>query len=102
MSISLSSASEAEPPDLPPETRIACRLRDRLRSEGIDPAERPDEVERVAVAEVQRHNDFALARGLEAVDDESAAVRRVLASVAGYGPLQALLDDPSVEERRSL
>ncbi|APF35631.1 pilus assembly protein CpaF [Microbacterium paludicola] len=77
---------------------MACRLRDRLRSEGIDPAERPDEVERVAAAEVQRHNDFALARGLEAVDDESAAVRRVLASVAGYGPLQALLDDPSVEE----
>ncbi|WP_240309652.1 ATPase, T2SS/T4P/T4SS family [Microbacterium arborescens] len=98
MSISLSSASGSEAPDLPPETRIACRLRDRLRSEGIDPAERPDEVERVAVAEVQRHNDFALARGLEAVDDESAAVRRVLASVAGYGPLQALLDDPSVEE----
>lgn len=98
VSISLSSASGSEPPDLPPETRIACRLRDRLRSEGIDPAERPDEVERVAVAEVQRHNDFALARGLEAVDDEDSAVRRVLASVAGYGPLQALLDDPSVEE----
>ncbi|WP_412939066.1 CpaF family protein [Microbacterium sp. 2P01SA-2] len=98
MSISLSSASGSELPDLPPETRIACRLRDRLRSEGIDPAERPDEVERVAVAEVQRHNDFALARGLEAVDDEDSAVRRVLASVAGYGPLQALLDDPSVEE----
>ncbi|MDQ1216397.1 pilus assembly protein CpaF [Microbacterium arborescens] len=98
VSISLSSASGSEPPDLPPETRIACRLRDRLRSEGIDPAERPDEVERVAVAEVQRHNDFALARGLAAVDDEVSAVRRVLASVAGYGPLQALLDDPSVEE----
>lgn len=66
--------------------------------EGIDPARRPDEAERVAVAEVRRHNDFALARGLEPVDDEDAAVRRVMASVAGYGPLQALLDDPSVEE----
>lgn len=86
----------------PPETSslssIAVRVRDRLRSEGIDPARRPDEAERVAVAEVRRHNDFALARGLEPVDDEDAAVRRVMASVAGYGPLQALLDDPSVEE----
>lgn len=79
-------------------SQIAVRVRDRLRSEGIDPARRPDEAERVAVAEVRQHNDFALARGLEPVDDEDSAVRRVMASVAGYGPLQALLDDPSVEE----
>ncbi len=32
------------------------------------------------------------------VDDESACVREVLASVAGYGPLQPYLDDPTVEE----
>ncbi|SDQ13598.1 pilus assembly protein CpaF [Microbacterium sp. cf332] len=79
-------------------TAIATRVRDRLRSEGVDPARRPDEAERVAVAEVRRHNDVALARGLTPFDDEPAAVRGVLATVAGYGPLQALLDDPRVEE----
>ena len=30
--------------------------------------------------------------------DESACVREVLAAVTGYGPLQAYLDDPTVEE----
>lgn len=48
--------------------------------------------------EIRRHNDFALARGLEPVDDEAACARDVLAAVSGYGPLQAYLDDPSVEE----
>ncbi|MGA7148717.1 MAG: ATPase, T2SS/T4P/T4SS family, partial [Microbacterium sp.] len=52
----------------------------------------------VARAEVRRHNDYALARGLSPVDDESACVREVLAAVSGYGPLQAYLDDPTVEE----
>lgn len=92
------AASAPPPPGTSSLSSIAVRVRDRLRSEGIDPARRPDEAERVAVAEVRQHNDFALARGLEPVDDEDAAVRRVMASVAGYGPLQALLDDPSVEE----
>lgn len=92
------AASAPPPPGTSSLSSIAVRVRDRLRSEGIDPARRPDEAERVAVAEVRQHNDFALARGLEPVDDEDSAVRRVMASVAGYGPLQALLDDPSVEE----
>ena len=47
---------------------------------------------------MQRHNDYALARGLAPVDDEARCVREVLAAVSGYGPLQAYLDDPSVEE----
>jgi len=58
----------------------------------------PDRAQQVAAAEVRRHNDFALARGMEFVDDEPLAVREVLARVTGYGPLQALLDDPEVEE----
>lgn len=77
---------------------IAERVRDRLRADEADPLRHPDRVHQVAVSEVRRHNDFALARGLEFVDDEAAAVRDVLARVTGYGPLQALLDDPEVEE----
>ncbi|SDH09948.1 CpaF family protein [Microbacterium pygmaeum] len=77
---------------------VAERVRERLRAERTDPARDPELAMRIVHAEVRRHNDFALARGLAPVDDEDACVREVLASVAGYGPLQAYLDDPTVEE----
>lgn len=87
------------PPSAPPvATVVAERVRERLRAERADPSRDPDLAVQVARAEVRRHNDFALARGLAPVDDESACVREVLAAVAGYGPLQAYLDDPTVEE----
>ncbi|MGX9349102.1 CpaF family protein [Microbacterium sp. KNMS] len=77
---------------------VAERVRDRLRADQTDPSRAPEAVLRIAQAEVRRHNDFALARGLAIVDDEQAAVREVLAAVTGYGPLQEHLDDPTVEE----
>ncbi|MFT4219875.1 MAG: ATPase, T2SS/T4P/T4SS family [Microbacterium sp.] len=81
-----------------PSAIVAERVRERLRAEQADPSREPDLAARIARAEVRRHNDYALARGLAAVDDEAACVREVLADVAGYGPLQAYLDDPTVEE----
>ncbi len=81
-----------------PAALVAERVRERLRAERADPARNPELAAQVVRAEVRRHNDFALARGLAPVDDEAACVREVLASVAGYGPLQPYLDDPMVEE----
>lgn len=81
-----------------PAAMVAERVRERLRAERMDPAREPDRAAQIVRMEVRRHNDFALARGLAAVDDEPACVREVLASVAGYGPLQPYLDDPTVEE----
>ena len=86
------------PTALAPAAVVAERVRERLRAERSDPARDPEFAAQVARAEVQRHNDFALARGLRPVDDEAACVREVLAAVAGYGPLQPHLDDPTVEE----
>lgn len=77
---------------------VVERVRERLRAEQADPSRDPELALRIAHAEVRRHNDFALARGLAPVDDEHACVREVMAAVSGYGPLQALLDDPTVEE----
>ena len=77
---------------------VAERVRERLRAERSDPTRDPEFAAQVARAEVRRHNDFALARGLAPVDDETACVRDVLAAVSGFGPLQAYLDDPTVEE----
>ncbi|MGC5170932.1 CpaF family protein [Microbacterium sp. DT81.1] len=82
----------------PAAASVAERVRDRLRAEQADPGRRPELAAQIARAEVQRHNDYALARGLAPVDDEARCVREVLAAVSGYGPLQAYLDDPSVEE----
>lgn len=77
---------------------VAERVRRRLRAEQTDPSLAPDEARRVAQAEVRRHNDLALSRGEATIDDETACVRDVLASVSGFGPLQPLLDDPEIEE----
>ena len=77
---------------------VAERVRRRLRTERTDPSLAPEEARRIAQAEVRRHNDLALSRGDAMIEDESACVRDVLASVGGFGPLQPLLDDPTVEE----
>ncbi|MCE7482289.1 MULTISPECIES: CpaF family protein [Microbacterium] len=77
---------------------VAERVRRRLRAERTDPSLSPEEARRIAQAEVRRHNDLALSRGEETIDDEIACVRDVLASVSGFGPLQPLLDDPEIEE----
>lgn len=82
----------------PVATIVAERVRERLRAERSDPSRDPEFAAQIARAEVRRHNDFALARGLAPVDDETACVRDVLAAVVGYGPLQTYLDDPTVEE----
>nr|WP_231916315.1 ATPase, T2SS/T4P/T4SS family [Microbacterium karelineae] len=52
----------------------------------------------MAIAEIRRHNDYALARGSRPIDDIDASAQVVVASVAGYGPLQPLLDDDEIEE----
>ena len=100
MSISPSPAlaHPAARPDAAPEAVVAARVRDRLRAEHIDPARDPDAAHRFALAEVRRHNDVALARGLPLVEDEVACVRGALAQVTGFGALQPYLDDPGVEE----
>ncbi|WP_036278913.1 CpaF family protein [Microbacterium sp. CH12i] len=81
-----------------PSLLVAERVRRRLRAEQTDPSVAPEEARRIAQAEVRRHNDLALSRGEAMIDDETACVRDVLASVSGFGPLQPLLDDPEIEE----
>lgn len=77
---------------------VAERVRQRLRAEQIDPVREPELSRRIAQAEVRRHNDLALSRAGALIDDEAACVRDVIASVGGFGPLQPLLDDPTIEE----
>ncbi|WP_309102493.1 hypothetical protein [Microbacterium sp.] len=85
-----------------PSVVVAERVRQRLRAEGLDPSVEPEAARRVAQAEVRRHNDMALSRGGAMIDDEASCVRDVLASVSGFGALQPLLDDPEIEDNRSM
>ncbi|WP_367823254.1 MULTISPECIES: hypothetical protein [unclassified Microbacterium] len=87
---------------IPPPVLVAERVRQRPRSEGTDPTSDPAAARAIALAEVRRFNDLALARGAAMIDDEAACVRDVLASVSGFGALQPFLDDPEIEEMRPL
>ncbi|MBT2475136.1 CpaF family protein [Microbacterium sp. ISL-103] len=81
-----------------PSVVVAERVRQRLRAEGTDPVLDADAAHVVALSEVRRFNDTALARGETTLDDEARCVRDVLAAVTGFGALQPLLDDPEIEE----
>jgi len=81
-----------------PVVLVSERVRQRLRSDGTDPTLESGATRALALAEVRRFNDVALARGEAMIDDEAACVRDVLAAVSGFGVLQPLLDDPEIEE----
>lgn len=91
-------ASTAVAPSPPAVHAVAERVRDRLRADHVDPLRHPDRAAAITAEEVRSHNDFALARGLAYIEDEAACLRAVLAAVSGYGALQPLLDDPTIEE----
>ncbi|KQQ65739.1 CpaF family protein [Microbacterium sp. Leaf320] len=81
-----------------PSVLVVERVRQRLRAEGTDPSLDTEIARVVALAEVRRFNDVALARGETPINDEAGCVRDVLAAVSGFGVLQPLLDDPEIEE----
>lgn len=81
-----------------PSVVVAERVRLRLRAEGTDPSVDAEAARHVALAEVRRFNDAALSRGEAMIDDELGCVRDVIAAVSGFGVLQPLLDDPTIEE----
>ncbi|WP_217183357.1 Flp pilus assembly complex ATPase component TadA [Streptomyces sp. AC495_CC817] len=83
---------------IPPSVLVAERIRLRLRAEGTDPSVDAEAAHGVALAEVRRFNDGALSRGEQTIDDEARCVRDALAAVSGFGVLQPLLDDDTVEE----
>ncbi|GAA1169942.1 ATPase, T2SS/T4P/T4SS family [Ornithinimicrobium humiphilum] len=73
-------------------------VRELIRRRRLDPAR--DEVEvRSLIGEVlDDYDDRALIGGLVPLTDRGEAQRLLVEAVAGFGPLQAYLDDPTVEE----
>ncbi len=73
-------------------------VRAEVRRHGVDPLTDVDAVRRFARSAVRAHDERSLSGMVRPVDDPEGVVHELVARVAGFGPLQRYLDDPSVEE----
>lgn len=78
--------------------RLDEDLRVAVRREAIDPQRDTPAVRRLAADLVRAHDERSLTGVVAPVADPEALVAELVARVAGFGPLQPLLDDPTVEE----
>lgn len=78
--------------------QIADRVRERVRSDGVDLGGDRVAASRYVHDEVRRYSERALGGSVPMLTDETDAARRVLDTLTGFGPLQPYLDDPDVEE----
>lgn len=81
-----------------PVRSIAEQVRTRVLREGVDLGGDEALAADYARDEVRRYNELALGGRHDALGDEVAAEREVVAELAGYGALQPFFDDPNVEE----
>jgi pilus assembly protein CpaF len=77
---------------------VTGEVRELIRRRGIDPARDLPGVRRLVQDAVADYDERSLTAALPPLADTGEAVRMVLDDVAGFGPLQAYLDDPQVEE----
>lgn len=77
---------------------VSDEVKELIRRDGIDPSRDPAQVRRLVEGVVAAYDERSLTRALPPMADAAVAVKRVLDDVAGFGPLQAYLDDPSIEE----
>src|SRR4051795_3131969 len=77
---------------------IEDEVRELVRRRGLDPSGDIEAVRRLAEEVISEYDDRALTSTLAPIADPHDTVRRVLDAVAGFGPLQPFLDDPTVEE----
>jgi hypothetical protein len=76
-------------------------VRAEVRGRGVDPQLDVDVVRGMAAAAVRDHDERSLTGAVLPVDDPDRVVDELVARVAGLGPLQPYLDDPTVEGFRS-
>ncbi|HET7385234.1 MAG TPA: ATPase, T2SS/T4P/T4SS family [Nocardioidaceae bacterium] len=73
-------------------------LRTEVRAQGVDPQRDASTVRALARSVVAAHDQRSLTGAVLPVDDQDAVVEELVARVAGFGPLQRYLEDPTVEE----
>jgi pilus assembly protein CpaF len=77
---------------------IEADVRELVRRRGLDPVGQPQRVRSLVDEVIAEYSDRAAASSLPPVGDARGTARLVLDAVAGFGPLQRYLDDPTVEE----
>jgi pilus assembly protein CpaF len=78
--------------------QLDAQVRERVRREGVDPQRDTGVVRHIAEDVVRRHDERSLTGAVVPLTDADAAVGELMARVSGFGPLQAFLEDPEVEE----
>jgi pilus assembly protein CpaF len=77
---------------------IDAEVRDVVRREGLDPIADPSAIRAIVDQVIAGYDERSLSRALPPIGDPRQVARTVLDAVAGFGPLQPYLDDPTVEE----
>jgi pilus assembly protein CpaF len=77
---------------------VEDEVRELVRRRGLDPASDLAAVRRLVDEVVAEYDERALTGTLPPLYDARTTARAVYDSVAGFGPLQRHLDDPTVEE----
>ncbi|PVG81519.1 pilus assembly protein CpaF [Nocardioides gansuensis] len=78
--------------------QLDARVREQVRTQGVDPQREAAVVRRIAEDVVRIHDERSLTGAVVPVADPGAVVGELVARVSGFGPLQPFLDDPEVEE----
>lgn len=77
---------------------LELEVRELIRARGIDPAGQPDEVRTLVATAAADYDARSMQSPLPMLGDLPSTQQAVFDAVAGFGPLQPLLDDPEVEE----
>ena len=79
-------------------TVVEHEVRELVRRRGLDPTTDSASVRRLVDEVIAEYDERTLTSALPPLADRRRVARDVYDAVAGFGPLQAYLDDPSVEE----
>jgi pilus assembly protein CpaF len=79
-------------------TVVEDEVRELVRRRGLDPAAQPAVVRRLVDEVIADYDERSVTGTLPPLADITSTARAVFDAVAGFGPLQQYLDDPSVEE----
>lgn len=77
---------------------VEDEVRELVRRHGLDPATEPARIRRLIDEVIRDYDERALLGAVPQLGELETAKRRVYDNVVGFGPLQPLLDDPTVEE----
>ena len=80
---------------------LEAEVREVVRRRGLDPIADPAAVACLVDEAVADYLDRVVTAPLPPLSDVTGTARTVLDAVAGFGPLQPLLDDPSVDDFRA-